>query len=339
VLPINEIIQGDCLEVMKRFPDNFFDSIVTDPPYEFGFMNKKWDSSGIAYNVEMWKECLRVLKPGGHLLSFGGSRTYHRMACAIEDAGFEIRDQVQWIYGSGFPKSQAIGKAIDSLKKNEWLNIGKALDKIERNDIIKVWKTKSNNVKLAENQSLKRATEAGISMQKKRFCSRGCSAKKQSRKVECSCGYCGLVFYRSPSHKHKNHYCSPECRSRDKTVTNPCDVCGKVITRPKSQSIYEHFYCSMRCQGMAKRKHGGQSQGRRSPEDLAWKAEVLKRGCYRCAVCDTDRNLEAHHIKSIEDFPELRHDTENGMCVCHECHYYGIHNGAPNYKHGRYSKK
>ena len=105
--------QGDCIETMRTLPDNSVDSIVTDPPYELGFMNKSWDSTGIANNVEMWKECLRVLKPGGHLLSFGGTRTYHRMACAIEDAGFEIRDQMQWLYGSGFPKGQDIGKQID----------------------------------------------------------------------------------------------------------------------------------------------------------------------------------------------------------------------------------
>lgn len=116
---INKIVYGDCIEVMKILPDNSVDAIVTDPPYELGFMGKKWDNSGIAYNVEMWKECLRVLKHGGHLLSFGGSRTYHRMACAIEDAGFEIRDQIMWIYGSGFPKSLNIGKQIDNMQGNE----------------------------------------------------------------------------------------------------------------------------------------------------------------------------------------------------------------------------
>lgn len=94
-------------------PDASVDSIVTDPPYELGFMGKSWDASGIAYNVEMWAECLRVLKPGGHLLAFSGSRTYHRMAVAIEDAGFEIRDQIMWVYGSGFPKSLDVSKAID----------------------------------------------------------------------------------------------------------------------------------------------------------------------------------------------------------------------------------
>lgn len=108
-----ELHQGDCLEVMKMLPDNSVDSCVTDPPYELGFMGKAWDKSGIAYNVELWREVYRVLKPGAYLLAFGGSRTYHRMACAIEDAGFEIRDQIQWIYGSGFPKSLDVSKAME----------------------------------------------------------------------------------------------------------------------------------------------------------------------------------------------------------------------------------
>lgn len=94
-------------------PDNSVDSIVTDPPYELGFMGKSWDNSGIAYNVELWSQAFRVLKPGGHLLAFGGSRTYHRLASAVEDAGFEIRDQIMWIYGTGFPKSMDVAKAMD----------------------------------------------------------------------------------------------------------------------------------------------------------------------------------------------------------------------------------
>lgn len=104
---------GDCRDVLATIADNSIDSIVTDPPYELGFMGKSWDSTGIAYDVTMWQQCVRVLKPGGHLIAFGGSRTYHRMAVAIEDAGFEIRDQIQWIYGSGFPKSFDVSKALD----------------------------------------------------------------------------------------------------------------------------------------------------------------------------------------------------------------------------------
>jgi DNA modification methylase len=113
------IINGNNIEELKKFDDNYFDSIVTDPPYEIGFMGKSWDASGIANNSEMWSECLRVLKPGGYLLSFSATRTYHRMAVAIEDAGFEIRDMIEWVYGSGFPKSLNIGKAVDKLQGNE----------------------------------------------------------------------------------------------------------------------------------------------------------------------------------------------------------------------------
>jgi len=107
------ILHGKNLDILPTLADNSVDSIVTDPPYELNFMGKKWDSSGIAYSVELWAECLRVLKPGGHLLSFGGSRTYHRVAVAIEDAGFELRDSIAWLYGSGFPKSLDVSKAID----------------------------------------------------------------------------------------------------------------------------------------------------------------------------------------------------------------------------------
>ena len=110
---------GNNKDVLKTFESNSIDSIVTDPPYELGFMGKSWDSSGIAYDVELWSELLRVLKPGGHLLAFSGTRTYHRMAVAIEDAGFEIRDMIEWVYGSGFPKSLNIGKAVDKLQGNE----------------------------------------------------------------------------------------------------------------------------------------------------------------------------------------------------------------------------
>ena len=104
---------GDCRDVLASLPDASVDAVVTDPPYELGFMGKKWDGTGIAYDVAMWAEVLRVLKPGGHLLSFGGTRTWHRMACAVEDAGFEMRDSIAWLYGSGFPKSLDVGKAID----------------------------------------------------------------------------------------------------------------------------------------------------------------------------------------------------------------------------------
>lgn len=138
---------GDCIEVLKTIPDNSVDSVVTDPPYHLtsivkrfgkedsapaqfgtdgayaraskGFMGKEWDGGDIAFRTDVWNECLRILKPGGHLLAFSHSRTYHRMAVAVEDAGFEIRDQIMWIYSTGFPKSHNIGKAIDKIEGNE----------------------------------------------------------------------------------------------------------------------------------------------------------------------------------------------------------------------------
>ena len=109
-----EVLRGDCRTVMSLLIDpESIDSIVCDPPYELGFMGKGWDSTGIANSVEMWRAAYACLKPGGHLLAFSGTRTYHRMVCAIEDAGFEIRDQIGWVFGSGFPKSLDVSKAID----------------------------------------------------------------------------------------------------------------------------------------------------------------------------------------------------------------------------------
>ena len=122
------IINSDCLEALKTLPDSSVDSIVTDPPYELGFMGKHWDNTGIAYNVDLWTECLRVLKPGGHLLSFGGTRTYHRMVCAIEDAGFEVRDMVEWMYATGFPKALNIALAIDKILNPDRIYDEKGLD-------------------------------------------------------------------------------------------------------------------------------------------------------------------------------------------------------------------
>ena len=122
---------GDCLNILKMMIEDevFVDSIVTDPPYELGFMGRSWDSTGIAFQKETWELCFKVLKPGGHLLAFSGSRTYHRMAVAIEDAGFEIRDQVMWLYGSGFPKSMNVGKALDKKLGNERESFGTKLKK------------------------------------------------------------------------------------------------------------------------------------------------------------------------------------------------------------------
>jgi len=105
------IYNGDCREVLQTLPDDSVDAVVTDPPYGLSFMGKRWDYD--VPGVEVWQQCLRVLKPGGHLLAFAGTRTQHRMAVNIEDAGFEIRDMIAWVYGSGFPKSLDVSKAID----------------------------------------------------------------------------------------------------------------------------------------------------------------------------------------------------------------------------------
>lgn len=119
-----KLYEGNMLDMLEVIEPNSIDAIVTDPPYELNFMNKGWDNSGIAFQKETWEKCLKVLKPGGYLLAFGGSRTFHRIACAIEDAGFEIRDTIMWLYGSGFPKSMNIGLAIDTKNGVESLDTG-----------------------------------------------------------------------------------------------------------------------------------------------------------------------------------------------------------------------
>jgi predicted RNA methylase len=125
---MQEIRHGDCLAVMREMQDASVDAVVTDPPYGLAFMGKRWD-----YDVpseDVWRECLRVLKPGGHLLAFAGTRTQHRMAVRIEDAGFEIRDMIAWVYGSGFPKSLDVSKAID--KRKDWSLVERLAGEIRR---------------------------------------------------------------------------------------------------------------------------------------------------------------------------------------------------------------
>ena len=117
---------GDCRDVLREMPDASVDAVVTDPPYGLGFMGKDWDHA--VPGVEIWRAVLRVLKPGGHLLAFAGTRTQHRMACAVEDAGFEIRDMIAWVYGSGFPKSLDVSKAVSATEAAErWKGWGTAL--------------------------------------------------------------------------------------------------------------------------------------------------------------------------------------------------------------------
>ncbi len=125
-----ELHHGNCLDILSTMPDASVDAVVTDPPYGLSFMGKRWDYD--LPSVEIWKQCLRVLKPGRYLPAFDGHRTQHRMAVRIEDAGFEIRDMIAWMYGSGFPKSLNISKAIDKAgyNQNGWRNFAEALKKI-----------------------------------------------------------------------------------------------------------------------------------------------------------------------------------------------------------------
>ena len=144
------LLNGDCLDKLKELDNNSIDSIVTDPPYGLSFMGKKWDYD--VPSVEIWQECLRVLKPGGHLLAFAGSRTYHRMAVRIEDAGFDIRDQIMWIYGSGFPKSHNVGKSIDKMGGKtigwfgKWLRQWREENKIAQKQIAKLFPSKTGGL-------------------------------------------------------------------------------------------------------------------------------------------------------------------------------------------------
>lgn len=123
------VFAGRLEDVLPTLPEASVDAVVCDPPYELGFMGKAWDSSGVAYQPATWGHVLRVLKPGGHLLAFGGTRTYHRMAVAIEDAGFEIRDEIMWLYAQGFPKSLDVSKAIDKAAGAEREVVGDKLDR------------------------------------------------------------------------------------------------------------------------------------------------------------------------------------------------------------------
>ena len=118
---MHQILQGNCLDVMNTFPDNHFNCIVTDPPYGIQFMSNAWDKQ--VPGIEYWQELLRICKPGTMALVFGGTRTYHRLACALEDAGWQIRDCIMYLYGSGFPKSNNFGKKIGA----EWAGYGTAL--------------------------------------------------------------------------------------------------------------------------------------------------------------------------------------------------------------------
>lgn len=143
---------GDMLELLEVIPPCSIDAVITDPPYELNFMGKGWDNSGIAFKAETWRKCFTALKTGGYLLAFGGTRTYHRIACAIEDAGFEVRDCVIWLYGSGFPKSLNIGLAIDKINGVESKVIGHSNNKIHLENLGEAGYKSEWDVKEAQNE-------------------------------------------------------------------------------------------------------------------------------------------------------------------------------------------
>ena len=147
------LILGDCLEELDKIEENSIDAIITDPPYELNFMNKGWDNAGVSFNKNTWEKCLRVLKPGGYLLAFGGSRTFHRIACAIEDAGFEIRDTIMWVYGSGFPKSMNIGLTIDKKLGNESKVVGSGKSGVSSRAYQSLETTTAGNYEIKEAQN------------------------------------------------------------------------------------------------------------------------------------------------------------------------------------------
>ena len=194
------IIHGDCLVELRALAEagERFHAVVCDPPYHLtsivkrfgdaraerenyavnksnsaymsrGFMGQKWDGGDIAFQPETWRAVYDCLLPGAHLLAFGGTRTFHRMVCAIEDAGFEIRDTVAWIYGSGFPKSLDVSKSIDAADRKRWLDIAKSIDNIDQSGIISAWIGHSEAARPAGTQSPKSRTEIGTSMPKSGF--------------------------------------------------------------------------------------------------------------------------------------------------------------------------
>ena len=147
-----KITHANIKEWAANYDGPLFDAILCDPPYELGFMGKSWDSSGIAFDKDMWADLFKLVKPGGHLLAFSGSRTYHRMAVAIEDAGFEIRDMIEWVYGSGFPKSLNIGKAVDKTNGQavdwfgKWLREWRKENNINQKEVAKLFPSKTGGL-------------------------------------------------------------------------------------------------------------------------------------------------------------------------------------------------
>jgi site-specific DNA-methyltransferase (adenine-specific) len=179
--------RGSCLDLLRSLPDNCADACVTDGPYELGFMGRSWDGTGIVYRVELWQEMLRVLKPGAHLLSFGGTRTYHRMACAIEDAGFDVRDSIHWIYG-------CLSDDTDALTRRGWV---RGTELLPSDDVMQ-WDTETGELSWARPSKIhlydyngrmvhlrNRHTDQVLTPNHRVFC----TTKKHSRETEWTRGF------------------------------------------------------------------------------------------------------------------------------------------------------
>jgi len=160
---------GDCLEVLGTLEENSVDTVITDPPYELGFMGKKWDGTGVSFQKETWKAVLRVAKPGATMLCFGGTRTWHRLACAAEDAGWQIRDTCMFLYGSGFPKSLSISKQLDKQERDKWLKVEKATYDINKHTVMVAWKENSRTAKSAGLLFAKNGIGTGMNTPKSDF--------------------------------------------------------------------------------------------------------------------------------------------------------------------------
>jgi hypothetical protein len=199
---------------------------------------------------------------------------------------------------------------------------------------------------------LKKPERSWYTYNLKKYCSRECSHIGSNKQIKKKCEHCDIEFSLPPSHiskinavtgvSYERKYCSKKCFHEHtfNKVETKCCYCNMDIT--KHGYVYkgnDKCYCSKKCSDLGKRKNNGQNQGRRSPEDLAWKKGILELFGNTCQNCDSHLRLEAHHIKPILIYPHLRHELSNGICLCHNCHYYGVHNGQPNFKHGKYVGK
>jgi DNA modification methylase len=287
-----KLYTADCVQVMPELEPGKISSVVTDPPYELGFMGKKWDASGIAYSVEMWKQAFRLLPPGGHLVAFGGSRTYHRMTCAIEDAGFEIRDCLMWLYGSGFPKSRNLD--------GEWDGWGTAL-KPAHEPIVLARKPLDGTV--AEN-----VQEHGTGALNIDGCRVGTNDKIR---ITANNNIRGNAYASDTSDRHRDttYVPSPEGRWPANLILD--EAAGEMLDAQTSDGASRFFYCPKTSK--AERNAGLEGFEKKQ---IAGKGNGLARTCATCGAsvlegCDCpDRTYEnptkANHHPTVKPIALMR---------------------------------